>query len=180
MKDLFIELETDRLILRKINVSDAKVLYESIYSDFDWYKYYYSLPFENFEEYLLLVEKYDEWYQNGNHYRWGIVKKDTNEIIGLVQLHTKDTLNNNCKIGYIISKYEQKKGYAREAVAAILNFGFNNLGYYRIEADIVVQNVNSIKLAENLGMQYEGLRKGSYKLNEQYLDQKVYVLFKEQ
>ena len=43
---------------------------------------------------LELVEEYKDYYQNGNHFRWGIVIKDTNEIIGLVQLHTKDIFVN--------------------------------------------------------------------------------------
>lgn len=115
-EDLFEQLETERLLLRKIESKDAKELYCNIYNNFDWYQYYYQLPFENFEEYQKLVNQYDEWYRNGNHFRWGIVKKDSNEMIGLVQLHTKDNLNHNCKLGYIISYKENRKGYMKEAL----------------------------------------------------------------
>ncbi len=67
----------------------------------------------------------------------GIVLKDTNEMIGIVQLHTKDTLNNNCKIGYIISCKHKNNGYGKETVKEVINFGFKKLHFHRIDADIV-------------------------------------------
>ena len=175
-KDLFEELETNRLILRKIVDDDAEMLYKNIYNNFEYFKYYYQLPFKDFEEYKTLVEKYKEWYANGNHFRWGIVLKETNEMIGLVQLHTKDSLNNNCKIGYIIGYNYNKKGYAKEAVKAVIDFGFSKLNFHRIEANIVVENTNSIKLAESLGMHFESIREDAYKLGDKYYSQKVYTL----
>lgn len=174
-KDLFEELETNRLILRKIVDDDAEMLYKNIYNNFEYFKYYYQLPFKDFEEYKTLVEKYKEWYENGNHFRWGIVLKETNEMIGLVQLHTKDSLNNNCKIGYIIGYNYNKKGYAKEAVKAVIDFGFSKLNFHRIEANIVIENTNSIKLAESLGMHFESIREDVYKLGDKYYSQKVYT-----
>ena len=175
-KDLFESMETERLILRKITDEDAIKLYRNIYNNFDYFKFYYQLPFNSFEDYKALVEKYKDYYANGNHYRWGIVLKDNNEIIGLVQLHTKDLLNKNCKIGYIIGYNYTKKGYAKEAVEKVIDFGFNKLNFHRIDANIVVENIPSIKLAESVGMHYESLREDSYKLGNKYYNQKVYTL----
>lgn len=175
-KDLFENLETERLILRKITDQDATKLYQNIYNNFDYFKFYYQVPFNSFEEYKPLVEKYKEYYANGNHFRWGIVLKSSNEIIGLVQLHTKDMLNNNCKIGYIIGYNYTKKGFAKEAVKKVIDFGFNKLNFHRIDANIVVENISSIKLAESIGMHFESLKEDSYKLEDKYYNQKVYTL----
>ena len=174
--DLFEQLETERLLLRKIEDSDAEMLYNNIYNNFDYYKFYYQLKFNNFDEYKSLVEKYKEWYKNGNHFRWGIVLKDTNDMIGVVQLHTKDNLNNNCKIGYIISYKYNKKGYCTEAVKKVIEFGFDTLGYHRIEADAAINNINSIKLLENIGMKFESIKEDGYKIGENYYDQKIYKI----
>ena len=176
--DKFKELQTKRLILRKINDDDATMLFNNIYNNFEWYKFYYQLPFDSFEEYQQLVAKYKEWYANGNHFRWGIVEKKSNEMIGLVQLHSKDHLNNNCKIGYIIGYQYNKKGYAKESVKEIIDFAFNILNYHRIEANIVEENIDSIKLAESLGMRFESIKQDSYKLGNKYYNQKVYILLK--
>ena len=174
--DLFQTLETNRLVLRKIVDDDAEALYKNIYNNFEYFKYYYQLPFDSFEKYKLLVEKYKEWYAKGNHFRWGIVLKETNEIIGLVQLHSRDSLNNNSKIAYIIGFDYTKKGYTKEAVEAVINFGFNCLNYHRIDAEIVVGNDASIKVAEAVGMHMESLRKDGYKLEDNYYDQKIYTI----
>jgi len=178
MKDLFENIETERLILRKINDDDAYMLYQNIYNNFEWYKLYYQLPFESFDEYKELVSKYKEWYSNGNHFRWGIVRKSDNNMVGLVQLHSKDSLNNSCKVGYIVGYNYTNNGYMREALKEVLEFAVNKLGYHRIEADIVTDNTASLKLAESVGMTYESTKKESYKLEDKYYDQKVYVLLK--
>jgi len=175
-EDLFENLETERLILRKIVDTDAEMLYQNIYNNFEYFKFYYQLPFDSFEEYKSLLEKYKEYYANGNHFRWGIVLKETNEIIGIVQLHTKDNINNNCKIGYIISYNYNEKGYGKEAVKKVIDFGFNKLNFHRIDANIVVENEASIRLAESIGMHCESEREDSYKLGEKYYNQKVYTM----
>ena len=177
-EDKFKELETERLFLRKINDEDARMLFDNIYNNFDWYKFYYQLPFNSFEEYQQLVLKYKNWYENGNHFRWGIVEKSSGEMIGLIQIHSKDEINNNCKIGYIIGYQYNKKGYAREAVKEMIRFAFNVIGYHRIEAEIVEENVDSIKLAESLGMHFESTKQESYKVGNQKKKKKVYTLLK--
>lgn len=175
-QDLYEELESERLILRKIKEDDAVRLYNNIYNNYEYYKYYYQLPFESFENYKLLVEKYKEYYENGNHFRWGIVIKETNEIIGLVQLHSRDYLNNNCQIGYIIGYNYNNFGYAKEAVVSVINFAFEKLNIHRVDANITEENKASIKLAESIGMTLESTREDGYKIGDKYYNQKVYKL----
>lgn len=177
-KDLFEEIETQRLILRKIVDTDAEMLYNNIYNNFEYYKFYYQIPFNSFEDYKPLVEKYKEYYANGNYFKWGVVLKETNEIIGLVQFHTKDLMNKSCKIGYIIGYNYNKKGYAHEAAKAILEFGFNKIGFHRIDAYVVSENIKSIKLAESLGMHFESIRQDGYKLGDKYYNQNIYTIIK--
>ncbi len=178
IEDKYKELETERLMLRKITDIDAKMLYQNIFNNFDWYKFYYQVPFKSLGEYQDLVSKYKEWYLNGNHFRWGIVEKNSNEMIGAIHLHSKDTLNNNCKIGYIISYRYNKQGYAKEAVEKILDFAFQELKFHRVEADIVVENIDSIHLAESLDMQFESIKHDGYKLEDKYYDEKVYTMIR--
>ena len=97
-------------------------------------------------------------------------------MIGTIQLHTKDMLNNNCKVGYIIGYNFQNKGYMKEALNCVISFAFNTLKFHRIQTEIVVGNNNSIKLVENLGMEEEGIKKESYLLQDTYYDQKIYRL----
>lgn len=175
-EDKFKELKTVRLILRKITDNDAEMLYDNIFNNFEWFKFYYQFPFNSFDEYKNMVKKYSEWYLNGNHFRWGIVEKTSNQMIGSIQIHTKDLLNNNCKIGYIIGYQYSRKGYGKEALKEVIDFAFNTLNFHRIEANIAEQNIASIKLAESLGMNFESMKKESYKISDKYYNQKVYVM----
>ena len=106
--------------------------------------------------------------------------KETKEMIGHIKLHSKDGLNNNCKIACVVGYDFRKKGYAREAVRAVLNFGLNIANYHRIDAEIVYSNLDSIALVEAVGMAYEYTRKDGYKLGDDYYDQRVYTLIKKE
>lgn len=174
--DLYEELETERLVLRKIVEEDAIKLYNNIYNNYEYYKYYYQIPFNSFEDYKPLVEKYKEYYSNGNHFRWGIVIKETQEIIGLIQLHSRDFLNNNTQIGYIIGYNYNGLGYAKEAVIKVIDFAFKKLNIHRIEASIADINKSSVKLAESIGMTLESIREDGYKIGDKYYNQKVYKM----
>lgn len=174
--DLFEEINTSRLILKKVTDLDAKDLYENIYNNFEWFKYYYQLEFKDYLDYATLVSKYKGWYANGNHFRWGIYLKSENKIIGLVQIHSKDNLNSKCKLGYIIGYNYCHKGYTKEALIKVIDFAFNKLSYHKIEAEIVSDNKSSIELVKSLGMKYECTKKEDYKLKDKYYDQVVYYL----
>jgi len=176
VSNVFEKLETERLVLRRVLDSDALMLYNNIYNNFDWYKYYFPISICNFQQYKILLNKINELYAKNNCFRWGIVEKKSNQMIGLVQLRGDEYLDKNCKISYIIGYNYSKKGYASEAVRKILEFGFEKVNCDRIEANIVVDNFDSIKLAENLGMTYEYTEKDCYKLGNDYYDQKVYTL----
>ncbi len=59
-----------------------------------------------------------------------------------------------------------EKGFASEAVKALLNYGFKTLKLHRIEAGVATENVNSIKLLEKTGMQREECIGKYYPLEE--------------
>ena len=175
-EDKFQTIETNRLILRKITDDDALMLYENVFNNFEWFKFYYQIPFKDLEDYQNLVQKFKDWYQNGNHFRWGIVEKKSNIMIGSVQIHTKDLFNNSCKLACIVGYNYAHQGYAKEALKAVIDFAFNVLKFHRLEANIVTENVNSIKLVKSLGMEFEAIKKDGYKIGDKYYDQDVYIL----
>ena len=175
-KCLFKELNTSRLLLKKYELKYAEKIYNNIYNDFDYYKYYYQLPFSSYEEYLELVKTYEDKYKLGNHFRWVVIEKETGYPVGLIQIHSLDNLNNSCKLGYIVSYNHKGNGYIKESIKAVLEFAFNILEIHRIEAEVVENNIDSIKLLESLNIKYEYTKKESYKINNKYYDQKVYSI----
>ncbi len=60
------------------------------------------------------------------------------------------------EIGYIMRRDAWGQGYAREAVSAVIDYGFGELGLRRIIADTDPDNAGSNRLLETLGFTCEG------------------------
>ncbi|MCI8347010.1 MAG: GNAT family N-acetyltransferase [Bacilli bacterium] len=97
-------------------------------------------------------------------------------MIGLVQIHSKDQLNQKCKLGYILGYKYCINGYMKELLTKVIDFAFHKLSYHKIESEIVSENKDSIGLVKSLGMKYEGTKIDDYKLGDEYYNQEVYYL----
>ena len=86
--------------------------------------------------------------------------RDDNSFVGIVDLHTFDFGVPCCQIGYVGDARRAGRGLMREATLAVIDLGFG-LGLCRIEAWCDVRNARSIRFAECLGMQREGVRRSA-------------------
>lgn len=84
---------------------------------------------------------------------WAICLRDTNEIIGHVHYLGETRLPG---MGYIIRRNHWGKGIAPEACRTVLPYGFEELGYDRIELWIDAPNYASQRVAQKLGFRLEG------------------------
>jgi [ribosomal protein S5]-alanine N-acetyltransferase len=87
---------------------------------------------------------------------WSVVTPADDRCIGLVTYHHREARNRKLEIGYAIVPQQQRQGFAREAVSALLGYCFDRLAAHRIEAYIDPENRASIGLAEDLGFRCEG------------------------
>ena len=65
--------------------------------------------------------------------RWGIVLKETNVLIGTIGLNNLQLWSKRSEIGYDLHPRYWGNGYASEAAGEIINYGFKDLGLFRIE-----------------------------------------------
>jgi ribosomal-protein-alanine N-acetyltransferase len=148
-------LETERLILRRILPSDAEDMFDYA-SDSEVPRYLLWNPHPDLaytREYLLYLESR---YAVGDFFDWAIVKKDDGKMIGTCGF-TRFRYEDDCgEIGYVLSRSEWGKGYAAEAVRAVLRFGFEAVGLARIEAKFMEGNAQSLRVTEKVGMTFEG------------------------
>lgn len=82
--------------------------------------------------------------------------RDGGRYVGRIDLHTFDFEAPRCEIGYVGDEATAGQGLMREAVLAVMAFGFS-LGLQRIHALSDARNVRALRFAESLGMQREGL-----------------------
>ena len=161
-------LETERLILRKMLVSDKEDVYA--YSRrADVTEYLTWAPHESLsytQDYLRYI---GQRYSVGDYFDWAVVEKASGRVIGSCGFTRFDYPNDAGEIGYVLHPDFSGKGYATEAVQEIVRFGFVALKLHRIEAKYLKGNDRSVRVMERLGMQYEGERreamlvKGSYR-----------------
>lgn len=80
----------------------------------------------------------------------------TGEMAGDCAVHTREDDSTQVEIGYTLDRKHQGKGYAHEAIHALLEYLFKTLNKRRITAITDARNEASIRLLESLGMRREG------------------------
>ena len=79
-------------------------------------------------------------------------------------------------LGYSMDFAETGHGYITEAIEAAVRFAFDELLLHRIEANIMPRNLPSIRVAEKLGFENEGLSPKYLKINGVWEDHLHYVI----
>lgn len=100
-----------------------------------------------------------------------IVTLDENKLIGTISLEKFDSINRNAVLGIFIGDKEYRsKGYGKEAIELILDFGFNYLNLNEIKLDVMAFNERAIKCYKKCGFKEYGRRRESVYLNGKYYD----------
>jgi ribosomal-protein-alanine N-acetyltransferase len=152
----FPQLETQRLILRQVETTDVEQLYD-ILSDAEVAKFDYFYPVTSIEEATKFIERYKKEWEEKEEITWGIILKETNQLLGICCLGDFDEGARRSEIGYDITQAEWGKGYATEALEAVIDFGFHVMNLNRMEATITPGNHASIKVLRKLNFVQEGI-----------------------
>ena len=109
--------------------------------------------------------------------RFAITLQESGEFCGGIGLRLEDT-HHRAELGYWLGVPHWGQGYATEAAAAMLNYGFNTLGLYRIYASHVVGNDASGRVLLKIGMKHEGCLRGHIRKWEEFHDLEFYRMLK--
>lgn len=139
------EIITERLILREFTESDYDDLFEflSQLKD-DEFEGYLGITYENGKEHMKYREGSEEFY--------AIELKESGKVIGNIYYGKRDFEAR--EVGYIVNKNYQRKGYASEALTAVIKSAFET-GVHRVFAECDPRNLCSWKLLENIGLERE-------------------------
>jgi RimJ/RimL family protein N-acetyltransferase len=103
-----------------------------------------------------------------------ITLRDDGALIGAIGL-TPDSRLETAELGYWIGVPYWGRGYATEAVRAIIPYGFAELGLHRIQAQHFTGNPASGRVMERAGMRYEGIRRGAVRKHDRFEDVAVFA-----
>ena len=168
------ELQTERLILRRLTIDDTESVYNNWAND-DEVTYY--LSWSTHKDKNVTKEVLENWiknYPNNDFYQWAIVPKELNEPIGTISVVNKNDDIQMVEIGYCIGKQWWNKGITSESLNALINYFFEDINVNRIEAWHDINNPNSGKVMVKCGMKYEGTLRQSRKNNSGISDHAIY------
>ncbi len=173
-------IETERLILRKFEITDAKEMFNNWAGDPENCEHLTWSAHKNVEETKKIIADWAKNYENKNYYNWVIILKNTNELVGGIDAGRFDEHNERANVGYLIAKRHWGKGIMTEALTAIIDFLFNKVNFTRIEAYHHVGNPASGRVMEKCGMKYEGTLEKYEKTNRgEFVDTLFYAILKE-
>ncbi len=145
-------LETERLILRKLDESDAEEMYKNWASDDEVTKYVRWCTHKNVEETKEYIKFENEQCKGENYYNWGIVLKETGELIGAIGAFPSE--DDRIEAGYNITKRYWNNGYTTEALKKVLEYLTNEVGIHRFRCAHAVLNPASGAVMKKAGFKY--------------------------
>lgn len=111
----------------------------------------------------------------GAWFQWAIERRSDAVLLGDCGLKTCDDPRLG-ELGYTLGRAHQRQGFASEAVRAVLDLAFRELGMHRVSASIDVDNLASIALCERLGLRREAHFRRSVWFKGAWCDDIVYAI----
>lgn len=147
-------LETERLVLRTIGEGDAAIQYRvlntpAVMEHLGGVKELHEIEAKHAKSMQLFARE-------GFSFLF-LIEKATGEVVGHCGLKRVDNpLAHNVgdhEIGWVVREDRWRKGYAKEAIIAVLNWAFSRVGAPHVVALTSHSNVASWKFMERLGME---------------------------
>lgn len=165
----FPALETPRLLLRELGPADAPALLR-IYGDANAMRWFGTDPLTSLQQAEQQIAAFAGWREQPNPgTRWALQCRSSGALLGSCGLFKWNRSWRSCSLGYELGPAAWGRGLMREALHAVLHWGFEQMELERVEAQIHPDNIASLKLAERLGFAQEGrLRQAGFWLGQRH------------
>lgn len=148
-----IVLETERIILRKIKVEDAEEAFRNWTSDDEVSKYMIWSTHKTVEDTKQWLTEEEKNSKSGENYCFGIVLKETCELIGSMSYHLVKE-EDRYEVGYGIGKRFWRNGYTAEALKCLMDFLIKDIGIKKFICRHAKLNPASGAVMQKVGFKY--------------------------
>lgn len=173
----FQNLETERLLLRRIDINDAEEIL-ALRGNPQTMKYIPRPLAKTKEDALEHIAMIEEKIINNTGINWGITIKGNPKIIGIIGHYKISPENHRAEIGYMAFPEFNGKGYMSEAIKAVVTYGFEQLKLHSIEAIIDPENIASERVLQKNGFVKEAHIKENELWEGKFLDTVIYSLLR--
>lgn len=164
------EIWTDRLVLRRHRPEDAEDLYRYFGADPEMTNYSGWNPYATLQTARQTVSRFMESYRDEHFYGWAIESEDV--LFGTIGAY--DYENDRIEVGFSIVRACWGKGYATEALKAVLSYLTGNEGISCVTAWCAAENIASRRVLEKAGMQLVRTEKGGLAVGEKIYDRLIF------
>ena len=174
----FPTITTDRLVLRKLKDSDAPEIF-ILRSDERILQFIDIAKANSIGDALAFIHKINNFINENKSMYWGIASKDDDKLIGTICFWNILEDHYRAEVGFAMHPNHQGKGLMSEALAAVVNYAFNDVKLHSLEGRVHPSNTASIKLMERNKFIREAYFKEDYFFNGKFGDTAVYSLLSE-
>ena len=167
---------TERLVLRGLVAEDAADLFafrsdpvEQCYND---------PPLRSLDEAHELIQRLDDDHRERGARHWGLTLAGNDRVVGLLGYNEVVPEHRRASLGYDLARRLWGQGLATEAVSAVLDHGFADLGLNRVEAHTDTRNTASIRLLQRLAFWQEGTFHDRFLEEDGYHDVALFVILR--
>lgn len=150
-------LETDRLLMRELEISDAPMMFE-LDSNPNVMRYLGGKMVKSVEISENIIKAIQQQYAEKGIGRYAIILKETNEFIGWSGIKYVTEPENNFvnfyDLGYRLIERHWGKGFGYESALPWIDHAFNTIKVDKLNADAHIENIGSNKILQRLGFQF--------------------------
>jgi len=168
-------LSTARLHLRRISDEDEKEIF-FLRSDKEMSQFLDRDPAQSINEARKWIRMINKGIDDNQYIAWGIALKNDPLLIGTISFWNVKYEHYRAEIGYALHPLFQGRSLMKEAMTAVINYGFDSLKLHSIEANVNPSNAPSIRLLERSGFIREAYHRENYYYNGHFLDSAIYSL----
>ena len=153
----FPQIETERLLLRRMTHDDAAAFFEMMTNPAVLAHAEFDPPLDSIADARNLLDTVNDWFTKKTGWRWGLVLKTNQTLIGRAGFMGYSAYDRRAEIGCICHADYWGQGYATEVVRRMVQFGFEEMNLHRIEAECNAGNIASARVLEKAGFTLEGI-----------------------
>ena len=173
--DPFPNLETERLLLRRVDANDIKEIF-ALRSNPETMKYIPRPLVKTDEEALAHIAMIDGKIDSNEGINWAITLKNNPKLIGIIGHYMIKPEHYRAEIGYMLLPEYHGKGIVSEAVKEVVKYGFEVMKLHSIEAVLDHENYGSAKVLEKNGFVKEAHLKENSFFEGRFLDTLIYSI----
>jgi ribosomal-protein-alanine N-acetyltransferase len=170
-------LETEDLVLRRPVMSDVKDIF-SYASDPEVARYVLWEPHRNLSETRSFVRFIRRRALAGYPSSWVVILRKTGIVIGTIGFVWYSEENRSAELGYSFSRAYWNRGYATQALRAVVDAAFRSLPLNRLEAQHDIRNPASGRVMEKSGLRQEGILRDRIMNKGEYVNVALYAVLR--